>query len=151
MLAQVVLIIDSRKELSLKYKKIVQQDSYIYPIIAHNSQEAFDKIEKFEPDLIIISDSLDANINNLCQKILTPLRRRTKNSLYRPVVIILSKSSYLEDRLEGLRSGADDFLSEPIDPSEFSLRIFAHLRRHIEEAFLILLPNYLLQIFPAKS
>lgn len=127
MQAQVVLIIDPRKEMSLKYKKIIQQDCYVYPVISHNIQEAYNSIEELEPDLIIVSDNFNENINNLCQKI-----RKTSN-LYRPVLVVLSKSNYLEDKLNVLKAGADDFMSEPIDPVEFSTKIFAHIRRHVEE------------------
>ncbi|MFH0702614.1 MAG: response regulator [bacterium] len=127
MQTQVVLIIDSRKELSQKYKKIIQQDCHVHPVISHDIQEAFNKIQELEPDLIIVCDNFDENINDLCKKI------RKQTGFYRPVLVVLSKSSYLEDKLNVLKSGADDYLSEPIEPSEFSIRIFAHLRRHIEE------------------
>lgn len=127
MQAQVVLIIDSRKEMSQKYKKIIQQDSYVYPVISHDIKDAFQGMNELEPDLIIVSDNIDENINNLCRRI------REESDLYRPVLVVLSKSSYLNDKLEALKSGADDYISEPVDSSEFSMRIFAHLRRHVEE------------------
>jgi DNA-binding response OmpR family regulator len=127
MQAQVVLIIDARNELSQKYKKIIQQDCYIYPVVSHDIQQSYELMEELEPDLIIISDTFEENITDLCLKI------RKKSGLYRPVLVVLSKSSYLDDKLNAIKSGADDFISEPIDSSEFSHRIFAHLRRHIEE------------------
>lgn len=127
MQAQVVLIIDSRQELSQKYKKIIQQDSYVYPVISHDLNEALEKISILEPDLIIIADNQNIDINSVCEQI------REATNQYRPVILVLSKSDYLEDKLNALRAGADDYLSEPIDPAEFSIRIFAHLRRHVEE------------------
>ncbi|OGI21117.1 MAG: hypothetical protein A2255_06685 [Candidatus Melainabacteria bacterium RIFOXYA2_FULL_32_9] len=127
MQVQVVLIIDPRTEMSQKYKRILQQDCYIHAVISHNLQEAFDNIEELEPDLIIVADNFEENINDLCAQI------RKKSSLYRPVLVVLSKSSYLDDKLNALKSGADDYMSEPIDSAEFSARIFAHLRRHVEE------------------
>lgn len=127
MQAQVVLIIDPRIEMSQKYKKLIQQDCYVYAVISHNLDEAFKNIEELEPDLIIVSDNFEENINDLCFKI------RKKSCLYRPVLVALSKSSYLDDKLNVIKAGADDFMSEPIDSAEFSVRIFAHLRRHVEE------------------
>ncbi|MDD3013216.1 MAG: response regulator [Candidatus Gastranaerophilales bacterium] len=127
MQAQVVLIIDSRNELSQKYKKIIQQDCYVYPVVSHDLQQAFEIMEELEPDLVIVSDTFEEKITDLCEKI------RNNSRLYRPVLVVLSKSSYLEDKLNALKSGADDFISEPIESSEFSIRIFAHLRRHVEE------------------
>lgn len=127
MQAQVVLIIDARNELSQKYKKIIQQDCYIYPIVSHDIEQSHELMEEFEPDLIIISDTFEEKITDICKKI------RKKSASYRPVLVVLSKSSYIDDKLNAIKSGADDFISEPIDSSEFSHRIFAHLRRHIEE------------------
>jgi len=127
MQAQVVLIIDSRMEMSQRYKKILQQDCYVHAVISHDLENAFSNLEELEPDLIIVADNFDEDINNLCTKI------RQLSKLYRPVVVVLSKSSYLDDKLNVLKSGADDFMSEPIDSAEFSARIFAHIRRHVEE------------------
>ncbi len=50
----------------------------------------------------------------------------------RPIIIATSKSSDLSDRLKVLESGADDFISEPINSKEFVMRIQAHLRREFE-------------------
>ena len=54
-----------------------------------------------------------------------------------------SKSSFNQDKLNALSSGADDFLSEPLNSDEFSARINAHIRRTKEETsnFLTKLPN----------
>ncbi|MCK7467700.1 MAG: response regulator [Desulfosudis oleivorans] len=127
MQAQVVLIVDPREELSQKYKKIIQQDCYVHAVIYHDLQEALDNISDIEPDLVILSDNFDENINDLCVKF------REFSNTYRFVLVALSKSSYLDDKLAALKAGADDYISEPIDLSEFSARIFAHLRRHVEE------------------
>lgn len=128
MQAQIVLIADSRKEISQKYKRIIQQDCYVYPVVANSSQEAEHLIKELEPELIILSDNFDVNSQQFCSKI------REISTSFRPVIVVVSKSDYLEDKLSSLRAGADDYLSEPIAQEEFSLRIFAHLRRHVEEA-----------------
>lgn len=47
--------------------------------------------------------------------------------------ILLTARDLLEDRIEGLRLGADDYLSKPFDPEELSLRIAAVLRRTLDE------------------
>lgn len=127
MQAQVVLIVDSRKEMSYKYKKIIQQDYFVHPVISNTVTDASEQVCNLEPDLIIIYDNFEESIAELCSNF------RCLNNDYRPVIVILSKSNFIDDKLDALRAGADDFLSEPIDTSEFSVRIFAHLRRRIEE------------------
>lgn len=130
MLNQVVLIIDSRKEMSTKYKRVIEQNNAINALITTDISDALLYVENLEPDLILISDSLDEKPSELCQKI------RRMSISFRPVIIVLSKSSHIDDKLEALNSGADDFLSEPIDLIEFSARINAQFRRQRESLVL---------------
>lgn len=44
-------------------------------------------------------------------------------------VILLTARDLAEDRIDGLRKGADDYLSKPFEPEELSLRIAGLLRR----------------------
>ena len=66
-------------------------------------------IQDTEPDLIIISDSMDSDLSNYCKKI----RGLTYNM--RPIIVAISKSAEVEDRFKVLESGADDFISEPVN------------------------------------
>ncbi|MDD3149634.1 MAG: response regulator [Candidatus Gastranaerophilales bacterium] len=134
-----ILILDKRQEMSVKYKKILQQDFNATVEIFSDIQSAYESLKDIEPDLILISDSIEENLADICKKI----RITIKN--YRPVIISLSKSAHLADKLNALKYGADDFISEPIDITEFSARIFAHYRRYIEDA-----SNYISKL-PAES
>lgn len=49
-------------------------------------------------------------------------------------IIILSAKSQVEDRVEGLRLGADDYLVKPADPDELMARIEAVMARSLREA-----------------
>ena len=120
-----VLIIDKRKELPAKYKKCIE-DNETAVIITRNLKDAIHYIQAAEPDMILISDSIEEPLEKFCEKI----RTLTFNS--RPVIIGLSKSADSRDRIKVLESGADDFLSEPVNIEEFKTRIKAHLRRDIE-------------------
>ena len=121
----VTLIIDKRRELSVKYKKLLENELSTV-IISRSLLSAMKIIQDKEPDLIIISDSVDGNLGDYCKKI----RALTYNM--RPVIVALSKSSEIQDRLDALTCGADDFLSEPVNNEEFVMRIKAHLRREFE-------------------
>jgi DNA-binding response OmpR family regulator len=44
-------------------------------------------------------------------------------------VIIISAKNALEDKIEGLKLGADDYLSKPFHLSELSARLFSVIRR----------------------
>lgn len=131
-----VLIIDKRKELSVKYKKSIDE-AEINTIIARTLKDALVMVQTLEPDMIIVSDSIEEDLAGFCQKI----RALTYNT--RPVIIALSKSAATEDRIKVLENGADDFLSEPVYIEEFKSRVKAHLRRDIESNLdnKTLLPN----------
>lgn len=120
-----ILIIDKRKELSTKYKKNIE-DSDTSVIISSKLNDALCDIQELEPDMIIVSDSINESLSNFCEKI----RSLTYNT--RPIIIALSKSADSSDRILVLNSGADDFLSEPVKIEEFKTRIKAHLRRDLE-------------------
>ena len=121
----VTLIIDKRREISVKYRKLLKSNNNAV-IITKNLLSALKIIQDKEPDLIIISDSIDSNLPDFCKKI----RALTYNM--RPVIIAMSKSAELSDKLNVLENGADDFISEPVNPEEFLMRIKAHLRREFE-------------------
>ena len=121
----VTLIIDKRREISVKYRKLLKSNNNSV-IITKNLLSALKIIQDKEPDLIIISDSIDSNLPDFCKKI----RALTYNM--RPVIIAMSKSAELSDKLNVLENGADDFISEPVNPEEFLMRIKAHLRREFE-------------------
>lgn len=131
-----ILIIDKRKELSLKYKRSIDEVE-TDTVIANNLKDALIFIQNLEPEMILISDSIEENLADFCKKI----RALTFN--FRPIIIALSKSADISDRINVLENGADDFISEPVNTDEFKTRIKAHLRREAESNLdnKTLLPN----------
>ncbi len=115
------LIIDKRRELPAKYKKLLESSTDV--IIEKDILSAMKVIQSLEPDLIIISGD---DLSEDCRKI----RALTYNM--RPIIVGMSKSAELDDKLRVLDAGADDFISEPVNPDEFKARIQAHLRREYE-------------------
>ena len=120
-----ILIIDKRRELPTKYKKALE-NSETSVIISRTLKDGLVNIQSLEPDMIIVSDSIEEQLTDFCEKI----RALTYNT--RPIIVALSKSADSGDRILALESGADDFLSEPVNIEEFKTRIKAHLRRDIE-------------------
>lgn len=122
-----VFIISKRKELAIKHKKLVGALNCEVSIFS-KLDEAIFAIKNNEPEIIIISDTIEDTLSDFIRKI----RVLTYN--FRPVIIAVSKSNAVDDKLSVLEAGADDFLDESIGSKEFQARINAHIRRHLENS-----------------
>lgn len=120
-----VLIISERKEQTIKYKKLIEVQNQDV-ISTNNLSDALVILQNQEIEFVIISDTIKDKLSSFIKKI----RVLTFNS--RPIIIAVSKSNDLEDKLEVLESGADDFIGEEISKQEFQMRFRAHLRRYLE-------------------
>lgn len=88
---------------------------------AADGQAALAAAQAFEPDVVV----LDVMMPKLDGIALLPMLRRITDA----PVIMLSAKGELEDRLEGLTHGADDYLSKPFEMDELLAHIEAKLRR----------------------
>ena len=88
---------------------------------AYDGQEAVEKAQSFEPDLIVLDIMLPkVNGYDVC-KTLTPM-------MDVPIILLTAKTDII-DKVLGLELGADDYLTKPFDNRELLARIKAHLRR----------------------
>jgi DNA-binding response OmpR family regulator len=60
--------------------------------------------------------------------------RRLRDDGYDLPVIFVTAKGELEDRLQGLRMGADDYICKPFQPAELTARVEAVLRRYRKAA-----------------
>ena len=129
MLSTLILLIGNKTQVDV-YRKKLQQESNIILEMANTEEESILKVELLEPDIIILSSKIDSiNVNAFCKKL------RDIQCISRPVIVVISNNPKedLSKKINILMSGADDFLDASIPDEEFSIRIAAHLRRHIEE------------------
>jgi two-component system, OmpR family, response regulator len=90
--------------------------------IAHGGREGIAKAMTCDYDMVMLERRLP-DIDGF--KVLSTLRHAGFNS---PVVVI-GMDSNVGERVEGLRTGCDDYLSRPFDPDEMIARVEALLRR----------------------
>lgn len=122
-----ILIIDSRG-LDLPYfGNLVEYDPNINIINENNLENALDVIEKYEPEIILAYDNFSSDITEICSKI------RNKTTLCRAILFVFSDNQLLERKYDAIKAGADDYYNINVNTEEISLKLFAHLRRHIEE------------------
>ena len=91
----------------------------------YDGEEAYDYARSGAYDGIIL-DIMMPKMDGL--EVLSALRR---NGCKTPVLLLTAKTQ-VEDRILGLDSGADDYLSKPFDMGELIARIRAMLRRREE-------------------
>lgn len=116
-----VLIIEDEKELSKSIVAYLRESSYVCET-ALDFNTAMDKVEVYEYDCILLDITLpDGSGLNI-------LKHLKANNKMDGVLIISAKNS-VEDRVEGLLLGADDYLAKPFHLSELSARIAAIIRR----------------------
>ena len=89
---------------------------------AVDGREALDFIETYSYDALVLDWDMPIMTGvQLCQLL------RKRNNLI-PILILTGKNQ-LDDKINGLDAGADDYLTKPFDPSELSIRVRALLRR----------------------
>src|SRR5574344_61201 len=125
MLEKLILIIDKRLEMPAKYKKILKHRGFKV-FCAKDISKSIKIINSFEPDLILISDSIDEDLLSAIRKL------KILSINVRPAIISLSKSTHIQDKIDALQAGADEFVSEPVNVDEFEAIINAHIRRNFE-------------------
>lgn len=116
-----ILIIEDETELSKSIAEYLSGESYLCEF-ATTFQEAMNKIEMFQYDCIVL-DIMLPDGNGLT--ILEELKKQNKQD----GVIIVSAKNALEDKIEGLQLGADDYLTKPFHLSELMARIYSIIRR----------------------
>jgi DNA-binding response OmpR family regulator len=90
---------------------------------AADGREGMKSIVTFEPDLVI-SDWMMPEVDGLelCQSVKTGLREAA------PYFILLTAKGEISDKLLGLETGADDYLTKPCDQGELMARVRAGVR-----------------------
>ena len=114
-----VLIVDDSKTELMFLTELLQKNGYAVSS-AENADEAFKRLTEDRPDLILMDVVMPGQ--NGFQ--LTRAINRTPE--YSDIPIIMCTSKSLEtDRVWGMRQGAKDYITKPVDASELFAKIKA--------------------------
>lgn len=115
-----ILIADDEKELARAVGMILEYSNYEVDIV-ENGKQAVEKADENNYDVMIldvmmpIMDGIQA------------LKKIRKNNIKTPILLLTAKSQ-VDDKVEGLDAGANDYLTKPFDKKELLARIRALTR-----------------------
>jgi len=109
-----ILVVDDDNRIRNLLKEYLNDNNYIVST-AENSENAKIKLLHFKFDLIVL-DVMMPGQNGY------DLTKEIKNEINIPIILLTAKNE-IEDRIQGLELGADDYLSKPFEPKELLLRI----------------------------
>ena len=109
-----ILIVDDDDRIRSLLKDYLSDNNYIVSS-AGNSEEAKEKLKYIKFDIIIL-DVMMPGQNGY------ELTKDIKKQLKVPIILLTAKGE-VENRIQGLELGADDYISKPFEPKELLLRI----------------------------
>ena len=125
-----ILLVEDELRLSNIIKKGLLEEGYAVDV-AYDGEEGQYLSESEEYDLIIL-DIMLPKIDGL-----TLCRTLREKSIKTPVLMLTAKTT-IEDKVAGLDSGADDYMTKPFSFLELRSRIQALIRRSLQESSPIL-------------
>lgn len=116
-----ILLVEDEKRLAQSIEYILKKKKYIVDVV-YDGEDAIDYALSKIYDLIIL-DVMLPKINGI-----DVLKFIRKEKITVPILLLTAKSS-TEDKVIGLDSGADDYLTKPFETDELLVRVRAMLRR----------------------
>ncbi len=118
-----VLVVDDDRKILDMLRRTLSYEGYRV-VTAADGNDALDKALSDPPDLVVL-DWLMPGLNGI------EVARRLRAADKVPILMLTARDA-VEDRVEGLDSGADDYLVKPFAPSELLARLRALLRRRAD-------------------
>jgi len=117
-----ILLVEDEKELASSISDfLIQQEKYNCDV-AFNFRKAIDLCDMYDYDCMLVDIGLpDGNGLDIIKEV------KSKNT--KTGIIIISARDAIEDRIQGLNLGADDYLVKPFHLSELNARIYSLMRR----------------------
>ncbi len=116
----VLIVDDDPKLLKMLQRTLLYENLNVST--ASNGLEALPLMESRHPDLIIV-DWMMPKMDGLS------FIQKLRDEENKTMILMLTARDAIENRVEGLESGADDYLVKPFAPAELVARVHAMLRR----------------------
>ena len=125
-----ILVIEDEQHLADSIARRLNEEGYPVDVVTDGEEGL--KLASTKKYSLIVLDLMLPKMDGI--QVLHELKRDGVQSM----ILILTAKSTIEDRVEGLNAGADDYLSKPFAFTELIARIESLLRRHGVDQSLIL-------------
>src|SRR6476620_3596341 len=115
-----ILVVDDDSRIRDVLRRQLSYEGYQVDL-ASDSRETFARVSENPPDLVVL-DWMLPGMDGL------EICRRLRQADDMPILMLTAKGT-LDDKVDGLDSGADDFLVKPFEADELLARVRALLRR----------------------
>lgn len=122
---KLILLVEDEPKLARTLEKGLNRDGPYRIHHATSAEEALEKTAEHRYDALVV-DWLLPEMNG--PELIEDLRRKE----YATPILMLTVRDSVEDRVKGLESGADDYLTKPFSMDEVQARVRALLRRPAE-------------------
>ncbi len=117
-----ILIIEDEHKIANAIKKGLEQESFAVDV-NYDGDDGLDSALTDEYDLVILDRMIPGKIDGI-----GIIKEMRKNKVHTPVIFVTAKDQ-IQDRVDGLDAGADDYLVKPFAFEELLARVKALLRR----------------------
>ena len=116
-----ILVVDDDKEIAQLLEIYIKNEGY-EPISAYNGREALTKLNT-NPDIaLMILDIMMPEMDGI--EVIKEVRKDSQL----PILVLSAKTGDM-DKIQGLITGADDYVTKPFNPLEIMARVKSLLRR----------------------
>jgi DNA-binding response OmpR family regulator len=115
-----ILVVDDERKIRDLLRSYLELEGYSV-LLADTGERALEAASRSDPDLVV----LDLGLPDLSGEEVARTLRTGSNV---PIIMLTAKATE-DDRVAGLRLGADDYLAKPFSPRELVARVEAVLRR----------------------
>ena len=126
-MAATILVVEDEPAIQELIAYNLKQAGHV-PLRADNAEQALNLVANALPDLVL----LDWMLPGLSGIEFARRLRADKRTRSIPIIMLTARSDE-QDKLQGLETGADDYITKPFSPRELNARIKALLRRRAPE------------------
>ena len=125
-----ILVVEDEHKIANSLKQGFEQESYAVDV-AYSGEDGYDLASTEEYDVILL-DLLLPGIDGV-----TICKKLRKANIHTPILMLTAKGQ-LTDKVQGLDSGADDYVTKPFAFEELLARVRALIRRPKQTASTVL-------------